>query len=107
MYACIDLGSNSFHLLIGEWGKDRVHISGIISSQAFQRGLNCLQRFKLLMKQYPVKQYWALGTNTFRVTDNADDFIKEAKVLGIEISMVSGLQEAVLVYAGVITSLSE
>ena len=123
MYACIDLGSNSFHLLIGEWGKGRVqiierlsekvqlgenvHISGKISSQAFQRGLNCLQRFKLLMKQYPIKQYWALGTNTFRVTDNADDFIKEAKVLGIDISMVSGLQEAVLVYAGVITSLSE
>jgi len=48
-----------------------------------------------------------LGSNTFRVTNNADDFIKEAKVRGIDISMVSGLQEAVLVYAGVITSLSE
>ena len=121
MHACIDLGSNSFHLLIGEWERGRIQIverlsekvqlgenvrsSGKISPQAFQRGLNCLQRFKLLMKQYPVKQYWALGTNTFQVTDNADDFIQSAKTLGITISTITGVQEAVLIYAGVITSL--
>ena len=121
MRACIDLGSNSFHILIGQWidgrleiverssdsvqlGED-VRIAGSISPAAFKRGLSCLQRFKILMDQYPLEQYWALGTNTFRVTDNAQDFIQASSDIGIEISPISGVQEAVLIYAGVITSL--
>jgi len=121
MYACIDLGSNSFHILIGEWIDGRIEIvernsdsvqlgedvrkTGSISPQAYKRGLSCLQHFKTLMDQYPLEQYWALGTNTFRVTDNAQDFIQDARDIGIEISPISGVQEAVLIYAGVITSL--
>jgi len=121
MYACIDLGSNSFHILIGEWVGGRIQIvercsdsvqlgedvqkTGGISPAAYKRGLVCLQHFKTLMDQYPIKQYWALGTNTFRVTDNAEDFIQAARDIGIEISPISGVQEAVLIYAGVSTSL--
>lgn len=121
MYACIDLGSNSFHLLIGEWEDGRIRIierlsekvqlgenvgaTGEISPQAFERGLECLHRFKLLMKQYPVIRYWALGTNTFRVAKNTDAFVQAAKVKGIDISVITGIQEAVLIYAGVITAL--
>ena len=123
MHACLDLGSNSFHLLIGEWDDGRIQIierlsekvqlgenvraTGKISPRAFQRGLNCLQRFKLLMKQYPVEKYWALGTNTLRVASNAGDFIQAAKTLGIYISPISGAQEGVLIYAGVISALPE
>ena len=121
MHACIDLGSNSFHLLIGEWEDGRiqiierlsekvqlgenVNINGYISPEIFERGQSCLHRFKLLMKQYPVKRYWALGTNTFRIANNAEEFIQAAKVKGIDISVISGEQEAVLIYAGVITAL--
>jgi len=121
MYACIDLGSNSFHLLIGEWVDGRIQIiercsekvqlgenvgaTGKISTDAFQRGLACLQHFKLLMDQYPLEQYWALGTNAFRVASNAGVFIKSAGKLGIDISAISGVQEAILVYAGVISAL--
>jgi exopolyphosphatase/guanosine-5'-triphosphate,3'-diphosphate pyrophosphatase len=121
MYACIDLGSNSFHILIGEWIDGRIEIverssdsvqlgadvrkTGSISPAAYKRGLDCLQHFKILMDEYPLEQYWALGTNTFRVTDNAQDFIQAARDIGIEISPISGVQEAVLIYAGVITSL--
>lgn len=121
MYACIDLGSNSFHLLIGEWVDGRIEIiercsekvqlgeniaaTGVISEEAFRRGMECLQRFKQLMDNYPLEQYWALGTNALRIADNADKFIKAANKLGIEISIISGVQEAVLVYAGVITAL--
>ena len=121
MYACIDLGSNSFHLLIGEWEDGRiqiierlsekiqlggnVNINGYIAPETFERGQSCLRRFKLLMKQYPVKRYWALGTNTFRIANNAEEFIQAAKVKGIDISVISGAQEAVLIYAGVITAL--
>ncbi|MFN3162737.1 MAG: hypothetical protein ACE37N_04480 [Pseudohongiellaceae bacterium] len=121
MHACIDLGSNSFHLLIGEWDRGRIKIverlsdkvqlgenvrsSGEISEAAFARGLACLVRFKELMNQYPLENYWALGTNTFRVTRNADAFLAAAEEIGIHISIISGVQEAVLIYAGVITSL--
>ena len=121
MYACIDLGSNSFHLLIGEWEDGRIQIierlsekvqlgenvsiNGYIAPETFDRGQSCLHRFKLLMKQYPVKRYWALGTNTFRIANNAEEFIQAAKVKGIDISVISGAQEAVLIYAGVITAL--
>ena len=121
MHACIDLGSNSFHLLIGEWQQGKIEIverlsekvqlgenvrqTGRISPAAFERGLACLQRFAHLMAQYPLQQYWALGTNTFRVTENADAFIASAAEIGIEISVISGVQEAVLIYAGVITEL--
>jgi exopolyphosphatase/guanosine-5'-triphosphate,3'-diphosphate pyrophosphatase len=121
MYACIDLGSNSFHILIGEWIDGRIEIverssdsvqlgedvrkTGSISPTAYKRGLDCLQQFKTLMDQYPIEQYWALGTNTFRVTDNAQNFIQAARGIGIEISPISGVQEAALIYAGVITSL--
>ena len=121
MYACIDLGSNSFHILMGEWIDGRIEIverssdsvqlgedvrkTGSISPAAYKRGLSCLQYFKTLMDQHPLEQYWALGTNTFRVTDNAQDFIQAASEIGIEISPINGVQEAVLIYAGVITSL--
>ena len=121
MHACIDLGSNSFHLLIGEWQQGKIEIverlsekvqlgenvrqTGRISPTAFERGLACLRRFAHLMAQYPLQQYWALGTNTFRVTDNAYAFIASAGEIGIEISVISGVQEAVLIYAGVITEL--
>lgn len=121
MYACIDLGSNSFHLLVGEWVDGRIEIiercsekvqlgdsvlsTGSISPEAFQRGILCLQHFKSIMDQYPLERYWALGTNTFRVTDNADELVQAAAALGIDISIISGVQEAVLVYAGVITAL--
>ena len=67
MLACIDLGSNSFHLLIAEQRRGRIKIverlsekiqlgenigsSGNISQKAYQRGMACLHRFKLLMRQ--------------------------------------------------------
>ena len=121
MHACIDLGSNSFHLLIGEWEEGRIQIverlsekvqlgenvraTGAISPEAFARGLVCLRRFKKLMNKYPLQQYWALGTNTFRVTSNAEQFVDAAADIGIDISIISGVQEAVLIYAGVITAL--
>ncbi len=121
MYACIDLGSNSFHLLIGEWEEGRIRIvercsekvqlgeavvtTGLISDAAFERGLACLENFRALMRLHPIRQYWALGTNAFRLARNTPDLLAAASNLGIRISVISGVQEAVLIYAGVITSL--
>lgn len=121
MYACIDLGSNSFHLLIGEWQNGGITIiercsekvqlgegvleSHLISSEAFERGLDCLKRFESLMALHGVQRYWALGTNTFRIADNAEQFIDAAAAIGVEISIISGVQEAVLIYSGVVSDL--
>ena len=121
MYACIDLGSNSFHLLIAQWQDSQSHIverfsnivqlgegvplTGEISPAAFTRGIDCLQDFVQVMGQYPVKQYWALGTNALRLARNAPEFLQRARELGMEISVISGIQEAILVYAGVLSGL--
>ncbi|MEZ5491575.1 MAG: hypothetical protein R3F50_14835 [Gammaproteobacteria bacterium] len=121
MYACIDLGSNSFHLLIGEWIDGRILIiercsekvqlgegvpaSGVISTAAFQRGMDCLRNFETLMSRHGVQRYWALGTNTFRIAANSDLFVQAAADIGLEISVISGVQEAVLIFAGVQTGL--
>lgn len=123
MYACIDLGSNSFHLLIAEWHEGAIQLiercsekvqlgedvlrSGQISPVAFERGLDCLQSFRQLIELHHVERYWALGTNTFRIAENSDEFVLAANDLGIEISVISGVQEAVLIYAGVISILEE
>ena len=87
LQARIDLGSNSFHLLIEEWTAERIDIierfsarvhlgarvraSCIISPAAFERGLGCLKHFGELLGRYPVARCWARGTNTFGVASNA------------------------------------
>lgn len=121
LQACIDLGSNSFHLLIAQWAPERIEVvercservqlgegvraSGAISPAAFERGLDCLKRFDEILSRYPIERYWALGTNTFRVAGNAQEFINAADSLGIHISPITGTQEAVLIYAGVLSGL--
>ena len=121
LQACIDLGSNSFHLLIAQWAPERIEViercservqlgegvraSGAISPAAFERGLDCLKRFDEILSRYTIERYWALGTNTFRVAGNAQEFINAADSLGIHISPITGTQEAVLIYAGVLSGL--
>ncbi len=123
MYACIDLGSNSFHLLIAEKKKKKgiiqliercsdkvqigegVRVNGKISHQAFARGLQSLKHFQEIINRHPVERYWALGTNTFRTASNAQKFVDSAKKIGIDVSIITGVQEAMLIYAGVISGL--
>ena len=121
MYAAIDLGSNSFHLLIGDWVDGQITIvercsekvqlgegvskTGVISSESFERGLDCLSNFTELMKIYTIRECWALGTNTLRVAENASDFLIASQAQGIQIKVISGIQEAMLIYAGVCLNL--
>lgn len=121
MFACIDLGSNSFHLLIARWQNGRHEIverfsekvqlgeglalTGHINSAAFARGLSCLDAFALALKRYPINHLWAVGTNALRIADNADEFLAEAARRGFQIDVVSGIEEAALVYAGVMSAL--
>jgi exopolyphosphatase / guanosine-5'-triphosphate,3'-diphosphate pyrophosphatase len=122
MYACLDLGSNSFHLLIAqsivpgrieivERFSEKVQLGeGVvkhrrISQTAFQRGLDCLRRFREVIDRYPVQSCWALGTNALRVAENAEEFIRAAAAYGFQLAVITGEQEAALVYAGVVSAL--
>ena len=58
-----------------------------------------------LMKNYSIRECWALGTNTLRVAENASDFLIASQAQGIQIKVISGIQEAMLIYAGVCLNL--
>ncbi len=116
--ATIDLGSNSFHMLIaieGEEGGirivDRVREmirlgAGLkddrtLTEESQQRALECLQRFRERLSAIPPNRVRAVGTNTLRVARNSRDFLARAEeVLGHPISIISGHEEARLVYLG-------
>jgi len=116
--ATIDLGSNSFHMLIAVEGEeggirivDRVREmvrlgAGIqhdrtLSKESQQRALKCLGRFRERLSAIPPYRIRAVGTNTLRVARNSGEFLAKAeRVLGHPISIISGHEEARLVYLG-------
>ncbi len=116
--ATIDLGSNSFHMLIcrvDQYGndhalyrdKEKVQLrSGLLSDgrltdQVQQKALACLQRFADAMKVYQVTQCKVVGTYTLRKATQISHFLSQAKhILGVPIEIVSGQEEARLVYLG-------
>jgi exopolyphosphatase / guanosine-5'-triphosphate,3'-diphosphate pyrophosphatase len=116
--AVIDLGTNTFNLLIADvhnGGFDLVHTEkdgvalgmggindGFLSEEAVQRGQLTLQHFSEQCKQFGVQEIRAIGTAALRGAFNADDFIQEARErFGLQIEIVSGLQEAELIFKGV------
>jgi len=116
--AVIDLGTNTFNLLIGivdSKGFRVIHtekegvalgMGGInkkvLAPEAYKRGLNTLSRFKHVCERYQVYDIKGIGTSALRDAENASEFIKEVKkTLGIEIEIISGLREAELIYKGV------
>jgi len=123
MYACIDLGSNSFHLLIARWHDGRHDIverfsekvqlgeglaeTGMITPAAMERGIACLTTFRHALNRYPITHSWAVGTNALRSAANSRLFLTRAAQLGFPIDVVSGHEEAALVYTGVISALPE
>ncbi|MGB5709030.1 MAG: Ppx/GppA phosphatase family protein [Arenicellales bacterium] len=121
--AAIDLGSNSFHMVIAEQDengrlqlidrvKEMVRLNagldqdGNLSEESQQRAMECLDRFSQRLRAIPPQQVRAVGTNTFRAARNADEFIARAEhALGHHISIISGREEARLVYLGAAFSL--
>ena len=119
VYATIDLGSNSFHMLIASLEYDEIKsidslsekvmlAEGLskesgISADARERGLQCIQRLAHRIQSVPKKNIRIVGTNTLRAAVNAKDFVKslEAHLNGIIINTISGAEEARLIYLGV------
>jgi exopolyphosphatase/guanosine-5'-triphosphate,3'-diphosphate pyrophosphatase len=120
--AAIDLGSNSFHMLIGRVAsgdivivdrmKEMVQLGAgldqerLLSEAAQERALSCLQRFGPHVRTLPEQNVRVVGTNTLRVARNTDRFLERAQqALGHSIEVISGIEEARLIYAGVVRAL--
>lgn len=124
MLAAIDLGSNSFHMVIARLINGQIQIidqrgekvqlaAGLspvtgIAEDAQQRALDCLERFAEPIRGLHRYQVTVLGTNTLRAACNSREFIKKAnEVLGFPIEVISGVEEARLVYLGVAHTLAD
>lgn len=118
LYAAIDLGSNSFRLEIGqleaghlrrvEYIKETVRQgNGLdaernLSDAAMQRGWDCLARFAERIAGFRPSQVRAVATQTLREARNRDLFLAKAKdILGFPIEVITGREEARLIYLGV------
>nr|HET7858559.1 Ppx/GppA phosphatase family protein [Caldimonas sp.] len=116
--AAIDLGSNSFRLEIAQlhggqyrridYLKETVRLGGgldargHLSDEASARGLECLGRFARRLDGFAASQVRAVATQTLREAKNRDAFLVRAQaVLGRPIEIVSGREEARLIFAGV------
>ncbi|MGM8899558.1 MULTISPECIES: exopolyphosphatase [unclassified Psychrobacter] len=118
LMAAIDIGSNSFHLAIarldhGEVRKvvsmsEKVQLAAgldehnILSAAAEKRGLECLSRFVARLDSVSPSRIRVVATNALRQAKNANDFIKRAnEILPKPIEIISGREEARLIYLGV------
>ena len=118
LLAAVDLGSNSFRLEIGrlehgqiqrvEYLKETVRQgAGLddkheLTPEAMQRGWDCLARFAERLVGFARPQVRAVATQTLREARNREDFIaRGSAILGFPIDVVSGLEEARLIYKGV------
>ncbi len=116
--AAVDIGSNSFRLEIGQlvtgkyrridYLKDTVRLGagldadGLLADAAAERGLACLARFAERLRGCPPHQVRAVATQTLREARNRDAFLDRAqRALGLPIEVISGREEARLIFAGV------
>ncbi len=121
--AAIDLGSNSFHLVIARLENGRLVVidrikeivrfgggldaNSCLTSQVQKRALDCLKRFGQRLREVPSPNVRAVGTNTFRKAKNINQFLPEAEhSLGHSIEVITGREEARLIYGSVCYGLS-
>ncbi len=116
--AAVDLGSNSFHLMVARANGSELQVidrlrepvrlaAGLgpdrrLRPEAQARALECLQRFGQRLAHLPPHRVRAVGTNTMRKLKRGADFRAAAEVaLGHSIEIIAGVEEARLVYGGV------
>ncbi|MEN8198946.1 MAG: exopolyphosphatase [Thermodesulfobacteriota bacterium] len=120
--AAVDLGSNSFHMVVARIEDGHIHIlddlkemvrlgggldkDGKLSIESRDRAIACLERFGERVEHLPQGSVAAVGTNTLRRTKDSGPFLQQAsRALGHPISVIGGKEEARLVYLGVSHSL--
>lgn len=118
LLAAVDLGSNSFRLEMGresqgrigrvEYLKETVRLgAGLdakhnLNAQAMQTGWDCLARFGERLRDFKPRLVRAVATQTLREAQNREEFLAQARrLLGFPIEVISGPEEARLIYLGV------
>ncbi|VAW53200.1 Exopolyphosphatase [hydrothermal vent metagenome] len=117
--AAIDLGSNSFHMIVARLEtsgtlsvidrlRENVRLSAgldsksIIDESAQNRAFECLESFSQRISALPHNAIRIAGTNTLRIATNAFSFVEKAeKILNHPIEIIAGREEARLIYIGV------
>jgi exopolyphosphatase/guanosine-5'-triphosphate,3'-diphosphate pyrophosphatase len=120
--AAVDLGSNSFHMVVARVDRGELIIldrlremvrlgaglddDGTLSQEAVERAIACLARISERLQAMHAGDVRVVGTNTLRKARNKDEFLDRlAAVLGHAIDIISGVEEARLVYLGAVHSL--
>ena len=117
--AIIDLGTNTFNILIVETDASNAYkqifqtkiavklgeggiTKGFIAPIPFQRGIDALVQYKLVLDDYNVEKVFAFATSAIRSASNGNEFVATAKQkANIDIQVISGDKEAELIYYGV------
>jgi exopolyphosphatase/guanosine-5'-triphosphate,3'-diphosphate pyrophosphatase len=120
--AVIDLGTNTFNLIIVEPEGQQIQTlysekisvklgkggigKNIILPDAIDRGLTALNAHNQVIHNFNVEKIVALGTSALRTAENAGDFVRTVKEkLNIDVEIISGIREASLIYHGVLQTL--
>lgn len=120
--AAVDLGSNSFRLEIGSYEHLQIHRleylketvrqgNGLdsnrnLTQESMERGWACLARFGERLRGFDPQHVRAVATQTLREARNRDEFIdKGSELLGFPIEIITGEEEAALIYRGVVSQL--
>ncbi|MFD2516269.1 phosphatase [Pontibacter locisalis] len=117
--ALIDMGTNTFHLLITEVDENGKHndfvrtkvpvrlgqggiSNGAIAPESYERAIKTLKDFRKQIDEYGVETVRAMATSMVRNASNGDDFVKDVfKQTDITVEIIDGAREAELIYFGV------
>ena len=114
----IDLGTNTFHLLVAERVDSQYTIiyqnrvpakvgmgginQNIITEEGVERAIKAISDFQTTLKEMGVEKVMAFGTSALRSSNNGNEVIQKIKnATGIETKIISGEEEAELIYLGV------
>ena len=121
--AAIDLGTNSLHMVVVKVQpqlptftiiareKETVRLGdcgekGSLKPEVMERAIACLRRFQGVAKTFNAEQIVAVATSAVREAPNGRDFIRRvADELDLEISLISGQEEARRIYLGVLSAM--
>ncbi len=122
--AVVDLGSNSFQLMVADFSHGQLRVidrlremvrlagglddKGNLDEESQERALECLARFGERLRDISADRLRIVGTNTLRKAKDPSIFMDRAhELLGHEIDVISGIEEARLIYLGVSRTLPD